>query len=350
MPIRSAASARRFDEVTRRVPPRRGGRGEPPGGGLALRLAHTTPYRWDSLLAFLGARAIPGVEEVLGGEYRRTVALPGAPGPVAVRPSADGGHLLATVRVSRAAALPEVAARLRRLLDLDADVQAIGAHLARDPLLAPLVAACPGLRVPGAWDAFKLAVRAILGQQVSVAAARTLAGRLAAAYGEPAAGGGLTFPGPERLAAARLERLGLTRRRAAAVRWLARAAAQDPSLLEGRGRLEEAVARLAELPGIGRWTAHYVAMRAMRQPDAFPDSDLGLLRAVARRGLRASPEALARRAESWRPWRAYAAMHLWTAEAGVSAPRPLRARRRPPEHERRGAPPGPGHSVRSDRT
>lgn len=316
-------SLRRFNEVMRRTfrrPPgalRREARNGPPGGAMTLRLAHTSPYPWPPLLAFLGARAIPGVEEVAGGQYRRTVAIDGGLGSIAVRASPGGGHLLATIRVPRVAALPEVVGRLRRLFDLDADVQAIGAQLARDPLLAPLVAARPGLRVPGAWDPFELAVRAILGQQVSVAAARTMAGRIAAAYGQRAPAGGVAFPGPERLADARLGRLGLTRARAAAVRALASAAAADPSLLEGRGDLEQTVARLAELPGIGRWTAHYVAMRAMREPDAFPDSDLGLSRAAARRGLQPSPASLSRRAEAWRPWRAYAAMYLWTADAPV---------------------------------
>lgn len=318
-------SLRRFNEVMRRTfhrPPgalRRGGRSEPSGGPIAIRLAHTAPYQWPALLAFLGTRAIPGVEEVAGGEYRRAVAVDGALGSIAVRAAPGGGHLLATIRLSRMAQLPAAVGRLRRLLDLDADAPAIDAHLARDPLLAPLVAARPGLRVPGAWDPFELAVRAILGQQVSVAAARTLAGRIAAAHGERLPGGGLVFPGPERLAGARLERVGLTRARAEAVKALARAAAGDPSLLEGRGDLDRAVARLGELPGIGPWTAQVVAMRALREPDAFPDPDLGLSRAAERRGLRAS--ALSRRAEAWRPWRAYAAMHLWTADAGDPAPR-----------------------------
>ncbi|HZY02484.1 MAG TPA: AlkA N-terminal domain-containing protein [Anaeromyxobacteraceae bacterium] len=318
-------SLRRFNEVMRRTfrrPPRalrRGSALEGPRGGLTLRLDHTAPFAWPSLLAFLGARAIPGVEVVEDGEYRRTIAVDGALGSIAVRPSPGGGHLVATIRVPRVAALPGVVGRLRRLFDLDADAQAIGAHLARDPLLAPLVAARPGLRVPGAWDPFELAVRAILGQQVSVAAARTLAGRIAAAYGDRGPDGAVAFPGPERLALARLERLGLTRARAAAVRALASAAGGDPSLLEGRGDLGETVSRLAELPGVGRWTAHYVAMRAMREPDAFPETDLGLQRGAARRGLRPSPGALARRAEAWRPWRAYAAMYLWSADA--AAPR-----------------------------
>ncbi len=319
-------SVRRFNEVMRRTfgrPPRalrRGGGADGPAGAVELRLVPTAPYHWPSLLAFLAARAIPGVEEVADGQYRRTVALDGATGSVAVRAAPGGGHLLASIRLSRLGPLPAVVGGLRRLLDLDPDARAIDAHLARDPLLAPLVAARPGLRVPGAWDGFELAVRAVLGQQVSVAAARTLAGRLARAYGEGALGG-LAFPGPERLAGARLERLGLTRARAAAVRSLARAVARDPSLLRPQGDLGEAVARLAELPGIGRWTAHYVAMRALREPDAFPETDLGLLRAAARRGAGTSPAALARRAEAWRPWRAYGAMHLWTADAGAPAPR-----------------------------
>ncbi len=318
-------SVRRFNDAMRRTfgrPPRAlrraGGTGSP-GGAIVLRLACTAPYHWASLLAFLGSRAIPGVEEVLDGEYRRTVALEGATGSVAVRAAAGGGHLVAAIRVSGVAALSAVVGRLRRLLDVDADSRSIDAHLARDPALAPLVVARPGLRVPGAWDPFELAVRAILGQQVSVAAARTIAGRIAAAYGERAPGGGLAFPGPERLAGARLDRVGLTRARAAAVKSLARAVADDASFLQPRGDLEETVARLAELPGIGRWTAQYVAMRALREPDAFPDSDLGLLRAFARGGIRPSPATLARRAEAWRPWRAYAAMHLWTADAGGPA-------------------------------
>ncbi|HET8539969.1 MAG TPA: AlkA N-terminal domain-containing protein [Anaeromyxobacter sp.] len=316
-------SIRRFNDVIGRTfgrPPRalRRARAEaPPGGGVTLRLGHTTPYAWAAMLAFLGARAIPGVEQVEAGTYRRAVALGGATGVVAVRAGRGGDHLVATIRLSRVAALPAAVGRLRRLLDLDADAPAIDGHLSRDPLLAGLVAARPGLRVPGAWDELELAVRAILGQQVSVAAARTMAGRIAAAHGTrvPDAVEGapaLAFPGPERLAGAPLEAVGLTGARAAAVAALARAVADDPDLLRPRADLAATLERLVALPGIGPWTAQYVAMRAFREPDAFPASDLGLARALSRRGGRPTPAAVLRRAEAWRPWRAYAAMHLWS--------------------------------------
>jgi AraC family transcriptional regulator, regulatory protein of adaptative response / DNA-3-methyladenine glycosylase II len=325
-------SVRRFNHVMRRTfgraprELRRARAAAPADGGIELRLAHTAPYDWPAMLSYLAARAIPGVEEVLGDEYRRAFALEGAVGSVAVRPLRGASELLATIRISRLAALPAVVGRIRRLFDLDADAGAIDAHLLRDPLLAPLVRARPGLRVPGAWDEFELAVRAILGQQVSVAAARTIAGRIAAALGQPVPGArpGRAFPGPERLATATLERVGLPRARAAAVAALARGVLADPSLLRPAAELDSTVDRLAALPGIGPWTAQYVAMRAFREPDAFPASDLGLLRAMARGGARPTPAELARRAERWRPWRAYAAEHLWNS----GAPTPARPRRR----------------------
>ena len=290
--------------------------GRPPAreGAVTLALAHTEPYAWDAMLGWLAARAVPSVEEVVDGEYRRAFVVGGIGGTVAVR-SGEPGELLATITSSPA--IPEVMERLRRLLDLDADARAIDAHLGRDRALAPLVRAVPGLRVPGAWDPFELAVRAILGQQVSVAAARTFAGRIAAAHGErvPGGGPGIAFPGPARLAAASLEGIGLTRARASAIGALARAVAQRPALLGPAGDLAETVARLVELPGVGEWTAHYVAMRAFRERDAFPATDLGLLRAMERRGRRPTPAELLARAERWRPWRAYAAMHLWMSGA-----------------------------------
>ena len=333
MPISEVAlasgfgSVRRFNEVVRRTfgrPPRdlrrTAGRTASAPGGLALRLAFTRPYHWSSMLDFLAARAIPGVETVAGGTYRRAIAVDGARGTVAVRPSPDGAHLVAEIDVSRVSQLTAVVGRLRRLLDLDADAPAIDAQLATDPMLARRIAARPGLRVPGAWDPFEIAVRAILGQQVSVAAARTFAGRVVGSCGEripagEASGCGLAFPAPERLAGARLDGLGLTRARAAALTSLARAVADDPSLLRPTGDLDSTLERLQALPGVGRWTAHYIAMRAFGEPDAFPDSDLGLLRALERGGVRPTPAQLLRRAERWRPWRAYAALHLWNGEA-----------------------------------
>jgi AraC family transcriptional regulator of adaptative response / DNA-3-methyladenine glycosylase II len=211
---------------------------------------------------------------------------------------------------------------VRRVFDLAADPALIGAHLSQDPALAPLVAARPGLRAPGAWDGFELGVRAILGQQITVAAAVGLAGKLAARYGaalpEPVPGfPELTrvFPSAERLAAAELSGLPMPRARSAALSSLAAAAAAKPGLFEPRGSLAETIARLRALPGIGEWTAQYIAMRQGREPDAFPAADIGLMRAMADAdGVRPTAAALLARAEGWRPWRAYAALHLWTSE------------------------------------
>jgi AraC family transcriptional regulator of adaptative response / DNA-3-methyladenine glycosylase II len=320
-------SLRRFNEVMRRTfgrPPRelrRARSGSGSSASITLRLSHTLPYDWGSMLDFLRLRAIPGVERVEGDSYRRTIWLAGAAGTFAVRPGPGGDHLRATIRFPILAALPALVSRIRALLDLDADVEAIDAHLARDPLLAPLIAARPGLRVPGAWDAFELAVRAILGQQISVAAARTLAARLVKAHGTAVAGaydpGELQhlFPGPELVAQADLTRLGLTRARAAALAALAALVRDDPARLSPRGDLEAVVAELTELPGIGPWTAQIIAMRALRAPDAFPASDLGLLRALGGVTLgRPGVAQVLARAEAWRPWRAYAVLHLWSKD------------------------------------
>jgi AraC family transcriptional regulator of adaptative response / DNA-3-methyladenine glycosylase II len=288
-----------------------------------LRLAFAPPMDWASLLGFLGARAIPGVEAVDRARYRRAFRAGGGEGVLAAAPAPDGAAVDVEVALTKASALGEVERRVRRLLDLDADPGAVAARLGKDPLLRPRVAAHPGLRVPGAWEPFELAVRAVLGQQISVAAARTLAGRIAAAHGAPVralpGGPDRVFPGAEDLARAGAEallRVGLTRARAACLAGLARAVADDPALLAplaAEGDLARAVARLDALPGIGPWTAHYVAMRALGARDAFPEGDLGLVRALSRGGRAPSPAALARRAERWRPFRAYAALHLWTA-------------------------------------
>jgi AraC family transcriptional regulator of adaptative response / DNA-3-methyladenine glycosylase II len=236
--------------------------------------------------------------------------------------------LAVTIQFPDATAQPAIVRRIRRMFDLDADVRAIAAHLATDPLLVPLVTARPGLRVPGAWDGFELAVRAMLGQQITVSGARRLVGRLVEAHGEPfrasAAGDGrglsAVFPTPERVAAADLALLGMPRARAAAISRLAVVAATDSDLFRRGGSLDAAIARLTALPGVGHWTAHYVAMRALREPDAFPAADVGLLRAMTSPdGLRPTPAALLARAEAWRPWRAYAAQHLWTELAADGA-------------------------------
>ena len=211
------------------------------------------------------------------------------------------------------------------MFDLAADIETIEADLARDPALAPLVAERPGLRVPGAWDGFELAVRAVLGQQITVAGARRLAGRLvdrhgARLRGDGAAGLTAVFPTPTALAVADLSSIGMPAARARALSSLAAAAEADPDLFNPREDLDRALSRLRTLPGIGEWTAQYIAMRAIREPDAFPAADVGLLRAMTPPGgARPTPAELLARAEAWRPWRAYAALHLWTAGPSAAA-------------------------------
>lgn len=309
------ASVRRFNEAVRAAlaatPTQLRAKGRASGGARAegaadaivLRLPYREPLAFDVLLAFLAARATPGVERVERGTYARVVSAGVAgdgPGTIAVR-RGPPGHLLVSIRGVAGPELFAVVSRVRALFDLDADPARIDPHLAADPVLGASVRACPGLRVPGAWDPFEIAVRAILGQQVSVRAASTLAGRLVARFGHAVAGAdaaGLThvFPEPAALADADVASIGMPRARAEAIRALARAVAR------GEGVLEDAD-RFTSLAGVGAWTAGYVAMRALRDPDAFPRGD-----AVLR--------SFERAAESWRPWRAYAAMHLWTMEAG----------------------------------
>ena len=287
---------------------------------LALCVPARSPFDARPLLAFFAARAIPGVEQVDGRVYRRTVSLAGEAAVLAIEaPQAECG-----VRVSLAhippAALLGVVARVTRLFDLDADTRAIAAHLSSDPLLRRVLPRS-GVRVPGAWDAFEIVVRAMLGQQVSVAAARTVAGRIVRACGVPLAApaAGLThlFPQPAALAQAPLEELGMTRARAAALRGVSAAVAAGDLDLDGFGTLEDAVERLVRERGIGNWTAQYIAMRALREPDAFPAGDLILRRAISRNGDNPSEHEVAARAERWRPWRAYAAIALWSHSAAA---------------------------------
>ncbi len=283
-------------------------------GALAVRLPLRAPYDGGEILAWLAARAVPGVEEVAGGVYRRTLALPGGPGVVALEPRTD--HVAARFALATVADLTAAVHRVRRLLDLDADPRLHNEVLAADPALAPSVATRPGLRAPGTVDPAETAVRAVLGQQVSLAAARTLAGRLTERLGAPLPepDGALThlFPAPAALAAAGDEPLAMPRTRWNTLRELARRLdAGDLALGEGADR-EDARAALLGVPGIGAWTASYVALRALGDPDAFPASDLGLLRAAGRLGLPHEPGRLERHAERWRPWRRYAAHHLWS--------------------------------------
>jgi AraC family transcriptional regulator of adaptative response / DNA-3-methyladenine glycosylase II len=322
-------SVRRFNEIFRDLfarPPatlrRSRDKVKREAGLLSVRLAYRPPYDWDAMLSFLGHRAIPGVERVAGDSYRRSIRLGDNSGVVTVTPAGDS-RVRVAIRFPDIAALPQIVARVRRVFDLAADPDTIGAHLSLDPMLAPLVAARPGLRVPGAWDGFELAVRAIFGQQITVPAATRLLGQLVQHYGTPlpaAIGDGEDlshlFPSPARIAGADLATLGMPAARALAVSSLAKVISSDPSIFSRGAGLDEAIAKLRSLPGIGEWTAQYIAMRELREPDAFPAADAGLLRAMAAvDGRRPSPAELLSRAERWRPWRAYAALHLWAAGA-----------------------------------
>jgi AraC family transcriptional regulator of adaptative response / DNA-3-methyladenine glycosylase II len=267
------------------------------------------------MLAFLSARATPGVELVDGSRYRRTITIDGAHGTIDVSRLERGAVLGVDVRFPDPRALLSIVERVRRVFDLGADPAVIGEHLRTDPLLRGPLLRHPGIRTPGAWDGFELAVRAILGQQISVRAATTIAGRIASTWGSPFAGGaGLErlFPTPPELAGAELERAGVMPARAETIRSLARAVLNGAVPLDVRTDGRAAVAALSALPGIGAWTAEYIAMRALGEPDAFPSGDLVLRRMAGN----LSARALDRRSEAWRPWRAYAVMLLWQSAGG----------------------------------
>jgi AraC family transcriptional regulator of adaptative response / DNA-3-methyladenine glycosylase II len=284
---------------------------------FSVHLSYRPPLDWPLLAGFLVGRGAPGVERLDGGRYLRTIRIGEHRGWIVAEPVPGRDQIRVEISSGLLPVLTPLLARLRALFDLDAVPSAIIESLSQDPLLKQLVKERPGLRVPGAFDGFELALRAILGQQVSVKAATTLFGRFAEAFGEPlqTPHPGLIQSGPaaERVAQAsvdQLAKLGLPRTRAASVKALARAAA-DGLRIEAGGDVEATTARLKELPGIGDWTAQYVAMRALRDADAFPASDLAILKAL---GVRKAGEAIAR-AERWRPWRAYAVLHLWMQAA-----------------------------------
>jgi AraC family transcriptional regulator of adaptative response / DNA-3-methyladenine glycosylase II len=317
------ASLRRFNAAfvaTYGKPPRefrRGRSGDGAANELVLRLPYRAPYDFEHLLAFYARRTIPGVESVDASGYRRSIVVDGVPGWFAVS-AIDGDDALALrVHHPSSSALGTIAARVKRMFDVDADPRALELALRDSALLKPLARRWPGQRLPGAWDGFELAVRAVLGQQVSVAAARTLAARVAATHGTAYADGGAAglsalFPTPERLVEAPLEQLGITRARAATIRGLAAAVLDGRVRFRAEQPLAEFERDLVALPGIGAWTAHYIAMRALAQPDAFPAADL-ILRRAAGQGRTLSTRELERLSEEWRPWRAYAVMLLWRA-------------------------------------
>jgi AraC family transcriptional regulator of adaptative response / DNA-3-methyladenine glycosylase II len=291
-----------------------------PENEYLFRLRFRPPYNWNAMLEFLGARATPGVEIVEGGCYRRAISVDDHHGCFEISLDDANHALLARVQFGNPRSLFFIVERIRAIFDLSADWVAIVDSLKTDPVLGSYVEAEPGVRVPGCWNAFELAIRAILGQQVTVKGATALAGRIVRALGKPFSGmPGIThlFPAAEVLADASLADVGLTKPRAQTIRALARAVCDGHIRFEGVVDSQEFLSRLCEIPGIGNWTAHYIAMRALDEPDAFPSADLGLLKALHLR----NPRDLERRAEGWRPWRAYAAMYLWKMAVESATPR-----------------------------
>ncbi|WP_097915648.1 AlkA N-terminal domain-containing protein [Streptomyces sp. b84] len=320
------SSVRTFNETVREVfglaPGElrtRAARGPRPAavpGAIALRLPYRAPLNPGNLFGHLAATAVPGVEEWRDGAYRRTLTLPYGHGIVALTPKSD--HIACRLSLTDPRDLTRAISRCRWLLDLDADPVAVDAQLRTDPLLAPLVDAGPGRRVPRTVDGAEFAVRAVLGQQVSTAAARTHAARLVTAHGVPVEDpeGGLThlFPTAGALAGLDPEALALPRTRRTTLTTLVAALAEDRLRLDTDTEWERARAELAALPGFGPWTIESIAMRALGDPDAFLPTDLGIRRAAERLGLPATPAALTARAAGWRPWRAYAVQYLWTVD------------------------------------
>jgi AraC family transcriptional regulator, regulatory protein of adaptative response / DNA-3-methyladenine glycosylase II len=289
-------------------------------GGLLLRLPFRGPLEWDAMLGYFAARAIPGVESVSDGAYRRTIRVDGDPGVLELFPGGPD-HLVVRAHLPHWEGLIHVVERARRIFSLDASLRESTRHLLHDPVVGDLVAARPGLRVPGTWDPFETGVRAIVGQQISVSGATTIAGRLAERHGSPAPGLGPlglshVFPSAPELAHRDLSGIGLTRGRARAVQAFAQAVAADAVRLDRSVSLDQLVRSLTAVPGVGPWTAQYVALR-LGERDAFPAQDHGLRQALqpASSATKSTVEELAR---PWTPWRATAAIHLWLAN--ISTP------------------------------
>jgi AraC family transcriptional regulator of adaptative response / DNA-3-methyladenine glycosylase II len=289
---------------------------------LSVRLPYRKPFSWSGMLDFFAGRATPGVESVIGDTYRRTVSVCGNHGVIAISPQKRSAYLMLTLSSVDTGALFEIVQRSREVFDLDAPIAEIATTLKRDESLRALIKKSPGIRVPGAWDGFELTIRAILGQQISVKAATTLAGRIADRYGEKLVlpheptNDGLRriFPSAERLKRAGLSNIGLPKGRIETIRRVAAAVAGGDLNFDVAQEPEKFCNDLTSIKGVGDWTAQYVAMRVLKNPDAFPSTDLGLLKtldAIEGRTGQATPTALLRKAEAWRPWRAYAALLLW---------------------------------------
>ncbi len=291
-------------------------------GGVPLRLGFRGPLDWSALIAYFAARTIPGVEHVSGETYRRTIVVGSDPGVIELFPG-GGDHLVLVVHLPHWEELTHLVARARKIASLDLDPDEPTEQLAGDPTIGPLLRARPGLRPPGAWCPFETGVRAIVGQQVTVAAANTITGRLVERHGTPVPGLGRlglthTFPSATTLASADLAGIGLTGARQQAIASFARALGDDSIRLDGSMSLAELTASITAIEGLGDWTAHYLALR-LGERDAFPVADLGLRRALER-GTARSRSAIGTLAERWRPWRAVAATHLWMADAAHAPP------------------------------
>ena len=301
-------------------------------GAVLLRLPYRRPFDGGGVLAFLGRRAVSGVEEVRDGAYRRSLRLPRGGGVIELRPLE--GHVQARCWLDDLGDLATAIQRSRALLDLDSDPQAVDDALGRDPLLGPLVRSTPGRRVVAHVDAGELAIRAVLGQQISLAGAGTLAARLVADYGQPLERpvGTVTylFPTAEALAVADPERLAMPASRRRALLALSAALAGGALTLDAGADRAQARRQLLALPGIGPWTADYIAMRALRDPDAFLSGDLGVRHALEQLGHGGSPASVERIAERWRPYRAYAVQHLWAQLSESRQPRRSAGSRRDP--------------------
>ena len=297
-----------------------------PENQYEFHLRFRPPYDWNGTLAFLAPRATPGVESVEHGEYSRTISLNGNHGYFVVSVDREHDSLKVRIQFGDPRALFSIVERIRGMFDLNADWMDIAKVLKSDAALASQVESAPGLRVPGSWDGFEMSVRAILGQQVSVAGATTFASRIAKSFGQPFAGpSGLThiFPKPEVLAEADLRFIGLTRAREATIHALSRAICAGEIKFDGIVDSLDFMQRLCQIPGIGKWTAQYIAMRALGEPDALPTGDLGLLHALNLKRHR----DLEQRAEAWRPWRSYAVMYLWKMAAKAVLERKSPSRR-----------------------
>jgi AraC family transcriptional regulator, regulatory protein of adaptative response / DNA-3-methyladenine glycosylase II len=323
-------SVRRFNEVFQRLyhrPPRqlRSHATSPsPVAQIELLLPYRPPYDWAAMIQFLRARAITGMERITDETYSRVIELDNVGGSITVSHAPEHSALRVIVRFSRLRSLSAIIARIRRMFDLSADPGAIEGALSADPVLSQIVSARPGLRLPGAWDGFEIAVRAVLGQQITLKAATQLAGRvvakLGAQVGENADMAGLThaFPRPERFDIGTLSGMGIPKTRMAAIAGIAAAARSDNRLFDPCRDLGEAVSRLRNLTGVGEWTAQYIAMRALGESDAFLAADVVVQRKFGLHGRRLAASELLAHAERWRPWRAYAVLHLWTADTPVS--------------------------------